>query len=183
MRGGSGGVSLVIPVRSRYNNLELVAGLAEVGGTRGVDRGAPEGTLVVGDGRWVWAVAAPTHIRAVSGGVNRRVALDVDVEGRTQIRIIAKRRAAADVVGGEGFVSEVGVGARGGVEVLEDLLVAGRGLGVQSIGFEFGIGVEGCDGVGLDLRAGAGGLRGAGVFGVDEAAVGSCFGGGGAGGG
>lgn len=173
MGGWDGVVGLVVAVGSGNNDLEFIAVITHVCCGGGVNAGAPERALVVGDGGRVWAVAAPADVSTVGGWVNGRVAFDVDVEGGAEISVIASSSAAADVVGGQGHVGKVRVGARGAVQVLEDLCVAGWGLRGQGIQRELRVGVEGRNGVWLHLRTGPSGLRRTSVLRVDETAVGA----------
>ena len=78
----SGVVSLVVAVGANDNSLEVLAVVTGVGGRLLIDVRAPQRALVVGDRRRVRAVGG---LVVALGGVQRRVALDVDVESTGQM--------------------------------------------------------------------------------------------------
>lgn len=176
-RGGD--VGAVVTVRAGDHDLELLAGLALVGGGGGIDAGAPQGALEGGHGWWVGAVTAPDSWCGAGVGrwVEGWVTLDEDVEGSAELVAVTEGSAGLDVVALEGAEAKVGLGAGGSVQVTEDLLVdgvanrwdSGRRLLGESV--ELRVREESIGSVWLGDWAVAIWLRSAGVEWVDEAAV------------
>jgi hypothetical protein len=162
-------IRLLIPIASHNHDLEILTVIPKISCSGRVNAAAPERAFVVCDGAWVWAGGFGG---GAFGGVERRVALNVDVEAGTESRVVAVLGAAEDVVGGERVQAEVGVCAYRGVEIFEGVDVAGWCLGGERGLVEGRVRLEGGDGVGAWMRAVAVGLGCAGVFGVDEAAWG-----------
>lgn len=77
-----GVVSLVVTVGANNNGLEVLTVVTGVGGRLLIDVRAPQRALVVGNRRRVRAVG---RLVVALGGVQGRVALNVDVEGTGQI--------------------------------------------------------------------------------------------------
>jgi hypothetical protein len=166
--GGRGVVGLCVAVGASNHDTKSGASLARVRSSGGVDARSPERALEVGE-RGHIVTGAGALVR-----VERRVTLNVQVEGGAQVGAVALGRAAGDVVALESVQSHVAVGIDRGVQVLESLSVAGRGDGTLSQLVVDGVGLEG----GSRVRVGRRGpvsirLRSTRVFGVDEAAVGS----------
>lgn len=142
--GGSraDGAELGVAVAAGDDNVEgFTAGvlgstpLAGVGSGGGADGVAEEGALHVGEcGR----------VRAVGGGVDRGIALVVDVEAVAELLRVAEGSAGVDIVFAavDGAVGQVADLLTAGLEVLEALDVAARGASSLSLCAEDTAGVE-----------------------------------------
>lgn len=176
-----GNVGAVVAVRAGDHDLELLAGLAFVGGGGGVDAGAPKGALEGGHGWWVGAVTAPDSWCGAGVGrwVEGWVTLNEDVEGSAELVAVTEGSAGLDVVALKGAEAKVRLSAGGSVQVLEDLLVdsvscrwdSGRRLLGESV--ELRVRKESIGSVWLGDWAVAIWLRRAWVLWVDEATVGA----------
>jgi len=187
-----GRVGLVITIRADNDSLKVLAPFPGVDSHGRIDIRPEERTLVLRNRRRVGTPVAPNggRRRVILARVDRRIALDEHVKGGAQVDAVADGRAPGHVVRGQRVEADVRRGFNRGVQALKDLVVddalggagdlRGRGLG---FGLEFRVALEGGDGVGGRDGAVAAGLGRAGVFGVDEAAVGALFDLGGAGGG
>lgn len=124
-----GDVGLVVSVGCGDDDLELLLGVAGVGGRGLVDAASPERALEAGL-RWgVGAALSPDGwvagvvVGVVVGWVEGWVTLGVDVKGGAQLGAVAVSSALVDVVGLQGVETEVRLGSGGAVQVLEDLCV------------------------------------------------------------
>lgn len=163
----SGGVGLLVTVGAGNDNAESTASLTGVHSSGRLDTRSPEGTLVVGDGRDIFASAGALV------GVERGITLDVQVEGSAETSGITLGSATSNIVACKSVQTHVAVGVDRRIQVLEGLSIAGGSnsvlskLVVDSIGLERSGSVRG--GLGsVSIRLGS-----AGVLGVDEATVGT----------
>jgi len=188
--GRNGSVSGIVSVGTGHNNLEVLAVATVVGGGRSVKVRAPQSALVVGDGRGVGAVVTPDSRsgRVVFGRVLTRVTLDVDVERSAEVGTVAVGGTVRNVVRGQGIETEVRVGARRSIQVLESLEVGVARSGgrvkanddsrsSRSHAVEGRVGKEGRGSVRSNLGAISVRLRSTRVLRVDETTVGALLGG------
>jgi len=116
-------VTHTVAVAAGDDNLEVLTVLAVVSRTLSINGASPKSTTDVG-GRW-W-------VRAVRARSKSWVTLKVDVEAGAALVGVANSSASSGVVAVQVGVGDVRVTRVSGVQVLEDLLVAGRSLGTES---------------------------------------------------
>ena len=174
----SGVVGLVVSVGTGDDDVEVLSPATGVDSGGVVNVRSPKSTLVVGDGRWVWAPVTPDGSigGVVLAWVLRWVALNVDVEGSAGGSVVTLSSAGRRVVRLESPETQVRVGRSRSVHVVESASVAGRSDSTESHGLEWSVIHEGVDGhVGWSVTIW---LRSARVLRVDEATVSTSFRGG-----
>lgn len=137
--------------------MELLAVLAVVVSFRGINAGAPQSALEVGDGCRVGAPVSPDSCRSAVVGtwVDGWVTLNVQVEGSAERSVVAVGSALAGVVGLKSIKTNVRRGLDGRVQVSEHLGVdntllraSNNSRSCRRHGVEGSIRLESCDSVG-----------------------------------
>lgn len=110
-----GGISLLVTVRTGYDDLILLPPLTKIVGRSQLDTRSPEGALVVHDGGWIRAILT----RVLDG-----VPLIKDVEPCTEGCIVAPLGAAYRIVAPHGLKAEIRIRGYTGVHIAEGSLIA-----------------------------------------------------------
>ena len=121
---------LAVAVRACDGSLELLSELATVGSSLGINGRSPERTADVGGGSWVGAVGS--GVVWICRWAECRKPFVVDVEAAATLLSVTEAGAGLRVVAGQVPEGYVRVARVGGLQVLEDTVVAIWSRGTKS---------------------------------------------------